>query len=315
MGIVTDDEQIPVPVSSSKFPRQMETSTPWFIMASNTRDTRESTRKLPICLQRYLSYRYIIIFANNNLNSHVESGLGTSTVTINSYSSPAYIIKVTVTYGTLQHIIVARYGNDNIYLLTNKGDSSVAASRFIVRLKPNVLPHDSSMSDFYDDASTTIEASDITQNSLGYTKSKHYQGSNYGRSVFMPKLSVIIQLIFTKYVAELSISIMLERPPAVWASGLFAQTTRKHLEVPSSVLLSEAARLLPKIYTKFFSTPWDTRMPNVGACKALTFYPSLVAALQTLRSLPETRIGHGLIHLASPGGLPTQHVEPLLVWE
>ncbi|KAI5837618.1 Rhamnogalacturonase B, N-terminal-domain-containing protein [Morchella snyderi] len=116
-------------------------------------------------------------------HSHVESGLGTSTVTINSYSSPAYIIKVTVTYGTLQHIIVARYGNNNIYLLTNKGDSSVAASRFIVRLNPNVLPHDSSMSDFYDDDSTTIEASDITQNSLGYTKSKHYQGSNYGRVI------------------------------------------------------------------------------------------------------------------------------------
>jgi rhamnogalacturonan endolyase len=114
--------------------------------------------------------------------SHVESGLGTSTVTITTYSSPAYLIKVTVTYGTLVHYIVARYGNNNIYLLTNKGDASVAASRFIVRLKPNVFPHDSSMSDFYDDGSTTIEASDITQNSLGYTKSKHYQGSNYGRS-------------------------------------------------------------------------------------------------------------------------------------
>ncbi|KAI5779608.1 Rhamnogalacturonase B, N-terminal-domain-containing protein [Geopyxis carbonaria] len=114
-------------------------------------------------------------------NSHVESGLGTSTVTIASYSSPAYIIKITVTYGTLTHYIIARYGNANIYLATNKGDASVAASRFIVRLKPNVLPHSSTDSDFYDDGSTTIEASDITQNSAGLTKSKHYQGSNYGR--------------------------------------------------------------------------------------------------------------------------------------
>ncbi|RPB05079.1 hypothetical protein L873DRAFT_1825279 [Choiromyces venosus 120613-1] len=115
------------------------------------------------------------------VSSRVESGLRASTVTITSYSSPAYLIKVAVTYGTLVHYIVARYGNNNIYLLTNKGDASVAASRFIVRLKPNIFPHDSSMSDFCDDASTTIEASDITQNSLGYTKSKHYQDSNYGR--------------------------------------------------------------------------------------------------------------------------------------
>ncbi|PWW78965.1 Polysaccharide Lyase Family 4 protein [Tuber magnatum] len=114
-------------------------------------------------------------------NSHIESGLGRSTVTITSYSSPSYLIKVTVTYGTLVHYIVARYGQNNIYLLTNKGDVSVPASRFILRLKGNILPHDSSMPDFYDDGGAAIEASDVTQSPHGYTKSKHYQGSNYGR--------------------------------------------------------------------------------------------------------------------------------------
>ncbi|CUS09379.1 unnamed protein product [Tuber aestivum] len=114
-------------------------------------------------------------------HSHVESGLGKSTVTITSYTSPAYLIKVTVTYGTLVHYIVVRYGQNDIYLLTNKGDTSVAASRFILRLKANILPHDSSMSDFYDEGSATIEASDVVRNSRGDTKSKHYQGSNYGR--------------------------------------------------------------------------------------------------------------------------------------
>lgn len=36
-------------------------------------------------------------------NSHVESGLGASTVSIQQFTSPANIIKVTVLYGTLKH--------------------------------------------------------------------------------------------------------------------------------------------------------------------------------------------------------------------
>lgn len=36
-------------------------------------------------------------------NTHVESGLGSSTVTIEQFTSPAYIIKVSVTFGTLKH--------------------------------------------------------------------------------------------------------------------------------------------------------------------------------------------------------------------
>ena len=36
-------------------------------------------------------------------NTHVESGLGASTVTIQQFSTPANIIKVSVTYGTLKH--------------------------------------------------------------------------------------------------------------------------------------------------------------------------------------------------------------------
>jgi len=74
-------------------------------------------------------------------NSHVESGLGTSVVTIKQYTSmniplfiitllifpaPANIIQVTVTYGTLVQTYIARYGNNNIYMLTNKGDASVS---------------------------------------------------------------------------------------------------------------------------------------------------------------------------------------------
>ncbi|PLB49902.1 hypothetical protein P170DRAFT_491422 [Aspergillus steynii IBT 23096] len=128
-----------------------------------------------------IAYKGVEYQGYQGKNTHVESGLGASTVTIQQFSSPAYIIKVAVTYGTLKHYLFVRYGNNNVYIFTNKADSSVSASRYIVRLKPNVFPHSSTDSDFYDDGSTTIEASDITKNSAGYTKSKHYQGSNYGR--------------------------------------------------------------------------------------------------------------------------------------
>lgn len=46
-------------------------------------------------------------------NSHVESGLGTSTVTIAQSGST---ILVSVTYGTLKHYYAARSGENNVYL-------------------------------------------------------------------------------------------------------------------------------------------------------------------------------------------------------
>ncbi|KAJ1564368.1 hypothetical protein HK096_008325, partial [Nowakowskiella sp. JEL0078] len=113
-------------------------------------------------------------------HSHVQSGLGTSTVTITQYSN---VIKVEIKYLTLKHYVIARYKYDNIFLLTNKGDSTVPAQRFILRLKGGILPSTSATSDYYDTGSTIIEASDIMVNSLGYTKSKHYEGSNYGRVI------------------------------------------------------------------------------------------------------------------------------------
>ncbi|CZT03961.1 related to Putative rhamnogalacturonase [Rhynchosporium agropyri] len=117
-------------------------------------------------------------------NSHVESGLGASVVTIKQYSTPANIIQVTVTYRSLVQTYIARYGNNNIYILTNKGDASVAASRYIVRLVPGLLPKAITESDYYDPSTRNVEASDVTVSSAtGYTKSKHYQGSNYGRTI------------------------------------------------------------------------------------------------------------------------------------
>ncbi|KAK6580662.1 hypothetical protein PZA11_006898 [Diplocarpon coronariae] len=117
-------------------------------------------------------------------NSHVQSGLGTSTVGIQQYTSPANIIKVTVVYGTLVQTYIARSGDNNIYMLTNKGDNTVPALRFIVRVVPGLLQKSLTDSDYYDDATDYIEATDVTiSSSNSYTKSKHYQGSNYGRTI------------------------------------------------------------------------------------------------------------------------------------
>ncbi|GKT74488.1 polysaccharide lyase family 4 protein [Colletotrichum tofieldiae] len=133
-------------------------------------------------------------------NSHVESGtvfftqttlrdkgLGASTVSIASYTN---VIKVSVVHGefqTLKHWIFVRYGNNNVYLFTNKADNSISAMRYIVRIKGGLFSHGSTESDFYDGSSSVIEAQDINVNGAGLTKSKHYQGSNYGRRLRRPQ--------------------------------------------------------------------------------------------------------------------------------
>ncbi|MFC8514491.1 rhamnogalacturonan lyase B N-terminal domain-containing protein [Streptomyces sp. NPDC057257] len=102
-------------------------------------------------------------------NSHVESGLGTSTVTIGQSGST---ILISVTYGTLKHYYAARSGENNVYLWTNKADDSVSATRYIVRVKAGLFLNDEP--DSYTYAPTTIEASDVFAKSDGQTRSKHY---------------------------------------------------------------------------------------------------------------------------------------------
>ncbi|MFJ3303658.1 rhamnogalacturonan lyase B N-terminal domain-containing protein [Streptomyces sp. NPDC086549] len=102
-------------------------------------------------------------------NSHVESGLGTSTVTIAQSGST---ILISVAYGTLKHYYAARSGENNVYLWTNKADASVSATRYIVRVKAGLFLNDEP--DSYTYAPTTIEASDVFEKSDGQTRSKHY---------------------------------------------------------------------------------------------------------------------------------------------
>ncbi|GGL92549.1 hypothetical protein GCM10010129_40310 [Streptomyces fumigatiscleroticus] len=102
-------------------------------------------------------------------NSHIESGLGTSTVTI---SQSGTTILVSVAYGTLKHYYAARSGENNVYMWTNKADTSVSATRYILRVKAGLFLNDEP--DSYTYAPTTIEASDVFAKSDGQTRSKHY---------------------------------------------------------------------------------------------------------------------------------------------
>ncbi|MFD5231667.1 rhamnogalacturonan lyase B N-terminal domain-containing protein [Streptomyces qaidamensis] len=102
-------------------------------------------------------------------NSHIESGLGASAVSIRQ-SGPTILISVA--HGTLKHYYAARSGENNVYLWTNKADASVSATRYIVRVKKGAFLNDEP--DSYTYAPTTIEASDVFRKSDGQTRSKHY---------------------------------------------------------------------------------------------------------------------------------------------
>ncbi|MEW1827354.1 rhamnogalacturonan lyase B N-terminal domain-containing protein [Streptomyces sp. NPDC088196] len=106
------------------------------------------------------------------MHSHVESGLGASTVTIKQSGST---ILVKVAHGAITQWYAARRGENNVYLWTNKADASFTATRYIVRVKPGVFPN--SGSDAWDSTTDTIiEAGDVWKHPDGTTRSKHYSG-------------------------------------------------------------------------------------------------------------------------------------------
>jgi rhamnogalacturonan endolyase len=117
-----------------------------------------------------LVYRGTEYEGYNGQNSHVESGLGASTVTI---SQSGTTILVTVVHGTLIHYYAARSGENNVYLWTNKADASFTATRYIVRVKPGMFPNTDP--DAWDATTdTVIEAADIYRKPDGTTRAKHY---------------------------------------------------------------------------------------------------------------------------------------------
>ncbi|MFG2575166.1 rhamnogalacturonan lyase B N-terminal domain-containing protein [Streptomyces sp. NPDC048481] len=102
-------------------------------------------------------------------NSHIESGLGSSTVRI---SQSGATILVSVTHGTLKHYYAARSGENNVYLWTHKADASVSATRYILRVGAGLFLNDEP--DSYTYTTSTVEASDVFAEPDGQTRSKHY---------------------------------------------------------------------------------------------------------------------------------------------
>ncbi|WP_371657537.1 rhamnogalacturonan lyase B N-terminal domain-containing protein [Streptomyces sp. NBC_00280] len=103
-------------------------------------------------------------------NSHIESGLGASTVTVSTPVTGVVLIKVV--HGTLIHYYAARSGENNIYLFTYKPDTSVTASRYIARLKPGIFP--TTYPDTWSNSDTVIESADVFAKPDGTTRSKHF---------------------------------------------------------------------------------------------------------------------------------------------
>lgn len=116
-----------------------------------------------------LSYKGVEYQGYGGKNSHIESGLGASSVGVKQSGST---ILISVAYGTLLHYYAARSGENNVYVWTNKADTSVSATRFILRVKAGLFLND--QPDSYTYAPTTIEASDVFAKADGRTRSKHY---------------------------------------------------------------------------------------------------------------------------------------------
>jgi rhamnogalacturonan endolyase len=131
-----------------------------------------------------IRYRGVEYSGQQGRNSHVESGLGASIVTIKQFSNPN-VIKVNVKFGTLKHDLVFRYGNPNVYIFMNKADTSVTVSRYIVRVPPNVFNNNlSSDTDWVPNGVKVIEAGDVNAIPAStHTYSKHYSGYKYGRTM------------------------------------------------------------------------------------------------------------------------------------
>ncbi|KAF2133890.1 polysaccharide lyase family 4 protein [Dothidotthia symphoricarpi CBS 119687] len=128
-----------------------------------------------------IQYRGVEYNGQSGRNSHIESGLGASTVTIKQYTSPANIIKVNVKFGTLKHDLVFRYSNPNVYIFMNKVDTSVTVSRYILRIPAGVFGNNENTdTDWIPNNAPAIEAGDINAvNKKSW--SKHYSGLKYGR--------------------------------------------------------------------------------------------------------------------------------------
>jgi len=105
--------------------------------------------------------------------SHINSGLGSATVTWNTSPSGATVV-ITCETSTLTHYYVSRNGENVIYMATyTTAQPSVGELRYIFRGKGSVLTNVPTHSNIRGNTGA-IESSDVFGFSNGYTASKYY---------------------------------------------------------------------------------------------------------------------------------------------
>lgn len=113
-----------------------------------------------------------IEYQNPLKGSHINSGLGTATVSARMYGADA--IKIEVVAGTLTHYYLARRGYSNITMATYfTQEPTIGLVRFIVRIPSAKLPNGPTSSDIRNNTGA-IEAGDVFSLANGQTRSKHY---------------------------------------------------------------------------------------------------------------------------------------------
>jgi len=127
-----------------------------------------------------------IKFRGNELQSsgqdtHINSGLGSATVSVNQISGSSKYIKITCVTSTLTHYMVVREGDSTIFMATYiTAQPSIGELRFIARLQADKLPneHPFGVASNTNAASSTIEGSDVFVVN-GQTRSKFYSSNRY----------------------------------------------------------------------------------------------------------------------------------------
>ncbi|KAK3991564.1 Rhamnogalacturonase B, N-terminal-domain-containing protein [Cladorrhinum sp. PSN332] len=113
--------------------------------------------------------------------THINSGLGSATVSISQINGVSKYIKVTCVTSTLTHYIVVREGESIMYLATYiSAQPSIGELRWIARLLPDKLPGEYP----YGEASNTQKSTSTVEGSdvfivNGQTRSKFYSSTRF----------------------------------------------------------------------------------------------------------------------------------------
>jgi rhamnogalacturonan endolyase len=113
--------------------------------------------------------------------THINSGLGSATVSVNQISGTFKYIKITCVTSTLTQYMVVREGDSTIFMATYiTAQPSIGELRFIARLLPDKLPgeHPFGSVSNTNGATSTVEGSDVFVIN-GQTRSKFYSSNRF----------------------------------------------------------------------------------------------------------------------------------------